>query len=108
MSKTDKVLEEYTAKEAANNPFKYDCWFRLQRLEEELEESDIDIYNDMLEKIEKGYDDRLDHIEGFRYTISNLADNEIDLLIDIFEDAEEKLDSSYINYDFDEVDDEIA
>lgn len=96
-----------TEKEAANNKILYDCWFRLCPLDDDLEESDIDIYNDMLGEIEKEYDDRLDNIEGFWYTISDLTEIDMDILETLFEKTEEKLNNSYISYDFDEVD-EVA
>lgn len=60
-------------------------------------------YEGLIEELENKYGDRLDHIEGYRYSVSNLNEDDIEFLESLIQDTESNLDYCYVRYDFEEV-----
>lgn len=86
------------------NPFLYNGYFRLKSLrdDENFDADDIDIFGEMLDEVSGQYDDELDNVEDYWYTLSSVSERDLDYLCELFEKTEEKLEYSYISYDFEE------
>lgn len=70
--------------------------------DKEYFELDLEYYEGLIEELENKYDDRLDNIEDYRYTISDLNADDLENLERLFNDTESNLDYCYIKYDFEE------
>lgn len=91
----------------------YTCKLDLGDADEDIsdwEESDKEYfeldkrhYEGLIEELENKYGDKLDHIEGYRYSVSNLNEDDIELLESLIQDTESNLDYCYVRYDFEEV-----
>lgn len=108
---TDKFIEYHSKKTKEQKQVETFCRFELRGTDEysyedtdaELVENDIDIYNSsLIEKLEEKFGDRLEHLEYYRYTVSNITDDEECVLTDMFEEVEGDLEHCYISYDFEE------
>lgn len=88
----------------------YTCKLDLGNSDEDIsnwEESDKEYfeldkrhYEGLIEELENKYGDKLDHIENYRYSISNLDESDLEVLEGLFSDTESNLDYCYIRYDF--------
>lgn len=108
INKQEEIIETMRLEEEK----KYTCKLDLGGSDEDISdweegdkeyfELDLEYYEGLIEELESKYDDRLDNIEDYRYTISDLNADDLENLERLFNDTENNLDYCYIKYDFEE------
>ena len=91
----------------------YTCKFKLGGADEdtsnwdesdaEYHEMDLRYFDAFIDKLDAKYDDRLERIDDYRYTVSSLTQDELGELESLFNELENDMDYCWISYDIIEV-----
>lgn len=76
---------------------------RWDESDAEYFEMDLRYFDSFIDELDAKYDDRLDRIDDYRYTVSNLSDEELGELERLFNELDNDMDYCWISYDFIEV-----
>lgn len=108
-----EIEKKYIAPPVIDLSTLYTCKFKLGGADEdtsnwdesdaEYHEMDLRYFSSFIDKLDAKYDDRLDKIDDYRYTVSNLSDDELGELESLFNELDNDMDYCWISYDFIEV-----
>ena len=108
-----EIEKKYAAPPVIDISTLYKCKFRLGGADEdtshwdesdaEYHEMDLRYFSSFIDELDAKYDDRLDSIDDYRYTVSNLTQDELGELESLFDKIEGDLDYCWISYDVFEV-----
>lgn len=108
-----EIEKKYTAPPVIDISTLYTCKFKLGGADEDTSrwdesdaeyfEMDLRYFDSFIDKLDAKYGDRLDKIDDYRYTVSNLSDDELGELESLFNELDNDMDYCWISYDFIEV-----
>lgn len=108
-----EIEKKYAAPPVIDISTLYTCKFKLGGADEdtsnwdesdaEYHEMDLRYFNSFIDGLDAKYDNRLDHIDDYRYTVSSLTQDELGELERLFNELDNDMDYCWISYDFIEV-----